>query len=153
MLERPYRFRQRWRVAGPFASTFEVLANLESYPAWWPEIKSVRMLDDRRAAVVIRSVLPYALRLELVRTAEDRAGGVLAVEMTGDLAGWDRWVLRPDGEGTLVEFTEFATLERPWLRRLGAVARPAFTGNHALMMRSCRRGLEAALAGYRIAGG
>jgi hypothetical protein len=71
--------------------------------------------------------------------------------MSGDLVGWDRWNLRADRGRTIVEFTEVATLERPWLRSLGAVARPVFIGNHALMMRSCRRGLEAALAGARVA--
>jgi len=138
-------------MRGSLEDAFDILADLPSYPAWWPEIRSVRALEEDRATVSIRSLLPYTLRLELERTVRDRANGILAVGMSGDLTGWDRWTLRGDGDVTIVEFAEVATLERPWLRRLGAVGRPAFIANHALMMRSCRRGLRAALAGAAVA--
>jgi hypothetical protein len=71
MAERPYRFRSRFPVHGSMSDTFQILAALACYPEWWPEIRSVHALDGRRAAVSIRSLLPYTLRVELIRTVED----------------------------------------------------------------------------------
>ena len=71
--------------------------------------------------------------------------------MTGDLIGRSRWVLAPAGTGTVVTFTEEATIGKPSLLRLEPALRPAFRWNHAQMMRSAERGLRAAVAGARVA--
>ena len=131
---------------------FEILGDLASYPRWWPQIRRVEMLDDTRADVTIRSFLPYSLTVRLQRTLLDPESGTLEVEMRGDLEGTTRWEITPDGpSGAIVRFEERARLARDVLRAVEPIGRPLFISNHAWMMRSCRRGLEASLAGYGLA--
>lgn len=147
-----YRFRVQWRLDAAPDGVFDVLADLARYPRWWPQIRDVQVHDERAAQVRIRSFLPYTLAFELQRSIMDRERGVLVATMTGDLAGRSSWEIRGDGGGSRLRFHEEATVERPILRRLEPLARPAFIANHSWMMRGCRRGLVAALAGYEIAG-
>jgi hypothetical protein len=132
---------------------FDVLADLAMYPRWWPQIREVHVRDGRAAQVRIRSFLPYTLSFELQRSIMDRERGVLVATMTGDLAGRSSWRIARDDDGSKLRFQEEATVERPILRPLEPLARPAFSANHGWMMRGCRRGLVAALAGYEIASG
>ncbi len=118
---------------------FAVLADLGDYPSWWPQVRSVVRIDDDAAEVVVRSVLPYTLRLVLTREVEDEANGLLRVGIGGDLCGWSQWVVRDDGP-TVAEFTE----EVEVAGALGAVARPGarlMRANHRAMMHGGERGL------------
>ncbi len=147
-----YRFGSEWRMTGRSGWAFGILADIGSYPRWWPQIRRVEMLDDTSSDVTIRSLLPYALAVRLRRTVLDAERGILEVAMTGDLAGSSRWQISSEGPSWVtVRFEEEAQLVRPTLRAFEPAARPLFIANHALMMRGCRRGLEAALAGYGVA--
>lgn len=147
-----YRFRSEWRLTGRAGWAFEVLADIGSYPGWWPQIRRVEMLDAMQADVTIRSFLPYTLAVRLRRTVLDPERGVLEVEMTGDLAGRSRWQISSDDPSSVtLRFEEEAQLVKPILRAFEPAARPLFIANHAVMMRGCRRGLEAALSGYAVA--
>ena len=55
----------RWTVAAPADRVQQVLADLEHYPDWWPQIVAVAKIDDDNARVLCRSVLPYTLDLVL----------------------------------------------------------------------------------------
>jgi hypothetical protein len=128
-----------------------VLRALEEYPAWWPEVRTVRRLGTDRAAVVVRSILPYDLRFELVQDEVDRGLGVLRARLHGDLDGATAWSLTANAGGTTaLRFDEDVTLTRSTLNRLAPVARRAFEWNHAVMMRHGERGLRGALGGYRV---
>lgn len=147
-----YRFRSVWRFDVQPEVAFRALRETEDYVAWWPEIKETRRLDEDRVEARIRSVLPYDLTMVLERTRDDAEAGVLEARMTGDLEGFSRWVIRPDGRGgTVLLFEEEAVPQKPLMRRLAPIARPLFRWNHALMMRSAERGLRAYLAGYAAA--
>lgn len=151
MGDHEYRFRSRWHVDAPPSAVYDVLNTLESYPRWWPQVRSVERIDDDRARLTIKSFLPYRLVFELSRETTDRQAGVLCGLMSGDLNGWSRWSIRPQGDGTALRFDELAVVTVPLLRRLAAAVRPALVTNHAWMMRCGRRGLEAAAAGAAIA--
>jgi uncharacterized membrane protein len=85
-----YRFVERWRVDRPGPVVYDVLADLTSYPEWWPQVRSVERIDDDSARVVCRSLLPYSLRFDMLRARDDRRAGVLEARLLGDLDGWAR---------------------------------------------------------------
>jgi hypothetical protein len=143
-----YRFRSRWHVDADTDALFDVLCDIASYPRWWPQVRSVERVDEDTAAVVCRSALPYELRLRAARACEDRDAGALEVRLTGDLDGWSRWTLWPDGRRTALLYEQEVVVHGRTLRWLGLVARPALRLNHWWMMRSARLGLRRWVAAH-----
>lgn len=143
-----YRFRSIWVVDVDPDEAFGVLANLEDYPSWWPEVREVHPLDGDVVAVRARSLLPYDLRFTMARSREDRDAGVLEVAMTGDLEGFARWNIRAAPPGSRLLFEEEVVTHKKALNWLSPVAKPAFKLNHTLMMRHGAAGLQTFLAGY-----
>ena len=137
-----YRFRSRWLVPADRDTLFDVLADLGSYPQWWPQVRSVEQHDAETALVVVRSLLPYALRVLATALRQDPVAGVLEARLSGDVVGWSRWTLPPEGVARPLVYEQVVVAERPLLRRLGPVARPFFRANHAVMMRAGERGLR-----------
>lgn len=127
-----------------------MLAAVGEYPTWWPQVRSVDRVAEDSAAVIVRSVLPYTLRLVLTREVEDRRTGVLRVAVEGDLRGHAQWTLGPaqDGAGTLAEFTEEVDVAGA-MARVARPAAPLLRANHGAMMRAGERGLARLLAATR----
>ncbi|MER5931405.1 SRPBCC family protein [Streptomyces sp. NPDC002054] len=143
-----YRFRSVWDLAAPPARVYAVLARPADYPLWWPQIRAVTPdpADGRTGTAEFRSVLPYTLRVTVTERPADPARRVLEVSLAGDLEGWVRWTLLPLGEGgTRAVYEQEVVVRKPLMRRLAIAGRPFFRLNHALMMRSGRRGLAAYL--------
>ncbi|MEU6918853.1 SRPBCC family protein [Streptomyces olindensis] len=136
-----YRFRALWPLPAPPAAVFEVLEQPEDYPRWWRQVREVTRLDDTTGVIRIRSVLPYDLTFTARETRRDPAAGVLEIAMTGDLDGWARWTVTPLRSGSLARYDQVVNVTKPLLRRFAVPGRPVFRANHALMMRSGRRGL------------
>lgn len=141
-----YRFRSDWVVDASFDPVFDVLADIATYPEWWPQVRAVDRIDDDSASVVVRSALPYDLRVRVARAQQDRSAGVLEARLSGDLDGWCRWTLTPRGSRTGLVYEQQVVAHRRTLRVLGLVGRPALRLNHAWMMRRGRRGLERRIA-------
>lgn len=138
-----YRFLSRWQVPADRGTIYGVLADLGSYPQWWPQVRRVEQYDADTALVVVRSFLPYALRVLTTSVRDDPVEGVLEARLSGDVEGWSRWTLPAiDSSGPLV-YEQVVVARRALLRRLGPVARPFFRANHAVMMRAGQRGLRA----------
>lgn len=141
-------FHSVWDLDVAPATLLDLLADLETYPRWWPQVRRVERLDAARAAVTIRSVLPVRLHLVLTREVEDRAAGVLRVRLTGDLDGYAVWRVVPVGAGCRLDYEQVVDLRHPLLRhvvRLPA-ARALLRANHAAMMRSVGAGLAGTTA-------
>ena len=141
-----YRFRSRWNLDAAPAAVFAALANGDDYPRWWRQVREVRRIDERSGAARFRSLVPYDLRVIVSEARQDPADGVLEIGFSGDLEGWARWTVSPHGTGTRALFEQEVVARKPLLRRLALPGRPVFRANHALMMRSGRRGLRAYLA-------
>lgn len=75
----------------------------------------------------------------------DPVAGVLEIAMSGDIEGWARWTLCPDGPGTRARYDQEVDVRKPLLRRLALPGRPLFRLNHALMMRAGQHGLRTSL--------
>jgi hypothetical protein len=144
-----YSFRSVWRADASADQAYRASREVDDYPAWWPEVRSVHRIDDATHDMVVRSVLPYDLVFRTTRSRQDPKERVLEARMDGDLAGFSRWTITPSGSGATLVFEEEVVAVKPLLRRLGAIARPAFKANHSLMMRHGRQGLRAYLAGLR----
>jgi uncharacterized protein YndB with AHSA1/START domain len=140
-----YRFHARWSLPAPPAVVYPALERAEEYPRWWPQVREVKRIDDTTGVISIRASLPYTLTFTAREVRRDPVGGVLEIAMTGDLEGWARWTLTPDGSGTLARYDQEVDVNRPLLRRFAVPGRPVFRLNHALMMRAGRRGLLALL--------
>uniref|UniRef100_A0AAU2VEP1 SRPBCC family protein n=1 Tax=Streptomyces sp. NBC_00003 TaxID=2903608 RepID=A0AAU2VEP1_9ACTN len=139
-----YRFRSVWDLPAPPAAVYAVLERAEDYPRWWPEVREVTPLDEydeRTATARLRSLIPYDLFVTARESRRDPAGGVLEVALSGDLEGWARWTLFARDGGTRAVYEQEVEVRKPLMRRLAVPGRPAFRANHALMMRSGRRGL------------
>lgn len=146
MTARDFRFRHGWRADGAQPEVYAVLADVASYPLWWPQVLAVARIDERSGWAVCRSLVPFRLNLRLTAEREDPDAGVLRVRLDGDLAGWCEFRLVGAGDATTVEFEQQVTVERPLLRRAAAVLGPGLRANHAWMMRGCRLGLDRRLA-------
>ncbi len=100
---RPFHFVSSWRVAAPPAAVWEVLADVDGWPRWWPGIESARIQEGaagtgaRTAIVVVRSPLGYRLRFTLESTRSE-APHRSTFTVTGDLRGRGFWAVRPDAE-------------------------------------------------------
>ncbi|MBA0128167.1 SRPBCC family protein [Haloechinothrix sp. YIM 98757] len=146
MSSRTYRFRNVWLLEAPVAEVFTALADLASYPRWWRDVRTVARLDDDTARVMCRALLPYSLDLRLHRAEEDERSGHLRVDLTGDLEGFCRCRVAPDGHGARVEVYQAVEIRKSLLRRAERALGPLYRANHTAMMWRGRRGLRAYLA-------
>ncbi|MGW3147602.1 SRPBCC family protein [Streptomyces sp. NPDC001177] len=140
-----YRFLSLWSLTAPTAVVYGALERPEDYPRWWPQVRSVNRLHDTTGLFTIRSFLPYDLTFIAREVRRDPVAGVLETALSGDMDGWARWTVTPDGSGTLARYDQVVDVSKPLLRRLAVPGRPLFRANHRLMMRAGRRGLAAYL--------
>jgi hypothetical protein len=137
-----YVFRSEWRIAAPPDDVYAALADVESYPEWWHQVRGAKWLDDSSGELVCRSLLPYDLRFVITRDLEDPVARVLRGQLVGDLTGDSQWTITTDDGGSVAVFDENVSVGRGMLRAAGLIARPALKFNHALMMRSGEAGLR-----------
>ncbi|WP_239516212.1 MULTISPECIES: SRPBCC family protein [unclassified Streptomyces] len=136
-----------WDLDAPAARVYAALERPEAYPLWWPQIRPVAPTADEGAGgALIRSALPFTLRVSAAELLRDPARGVLEVALRGDLEGWARWTVRSRAGGARALYEQEVEVRRPLMRWLSLPGRPVFRLNHALMMRAGRRGLAAHLA-------
>jgi hypothetical protein len=145
-----YSFHSTWRVDLPPEDAYRLLREIGDYDKWWPEIKEMHRIDEDRVDIRARALLPYDLRF-VGEAKEDPERRVLELRMTGDLEGFSRFTIEPEGEGSRLMFEEQVVANKPLLRRLALVARPLFAANHWVMMKRGEEGLRTFAAGYRLA--
>ena len=148
---RHYLFRSTWEIDAAPAVLYEILADVPSYPKWFPLIREVQTRGEGKYWYRCRSLLPYDLVFDTEATVADLEKGVLEATMEGDLIGLSRWTITPRGDYATVEYFEDVTTNKPLLDRLAPVAKPFFKLNHALAMQQGKRGLQSYAAGYLAA--
>jgi uncharacterized protein YndB with AHSA1/START domain len=136
-------FRSEWSLPAPPARVYAVLAEVEAYPRWWPQVRRARRLDESSGELTCRSLLPYDLVFVMHQELEDPDSLVLRARMTGDLNGTSQWTIRPDGDGARAVFDEDVSVGSGLMRAAGRLFRPALKFNHDLMMRAGQKGLRA----------
>nr|WSX54782.1 SRPBCC family protein [Streptomyces sp. NBC_00974] len=136
-----------WDLSAPAPRVYAVLERPDDYPLWWPQIRAVApVADEGGGTALIRSALPFTLRVRADELLRDPARGILEVALRGDLEGWARWTVRPRLGGARALYEQEVEVRRPLMRWLSLPGRPVLRLNHGLMMRAGRRGLAARLA-------
>lgn len=135
-----YRFGDVWRLAAAPERVAGVLLAVDEYPQWWPEVRAVAALGHDDARAIVRSRLPYTLDLRLRAVSRELPN--LVVRISGDLTGWIRFDVRPDGAGTVVRYSQEVAVHGA-MAFASPLLRPAFRWNHARMMANGRTALEA----------
>lgn len=144
---RPYAFVDEWDVDAPREAVFAALADGESYPRWWrPVYLDVQSggapAVGTRSAQHFKGWFPYHLRTSSVITRYEPPDAIEA-DVTGDLRGRGLWTLTERiGGGTHVRFDWTVHADRPLLRALTPLLRPALRWNHAWAIARAREGLE-----------
>jgi polyketide cyclase/dehydrase/lipid transport protein len=136
-----YEFRTVWRVAGTVEEVVAVLGEDESLPRWWPSVYlDVRRVADggpdgvgREAELHTKGWLPYTLRWTL-RVTEPITTNGFALTSRGDLNGTGRWTFEQDGPEVVITYDWRVEADKPLLRKLSWLLRPAFAANHRWAM-------------------
>jgi mannose-6-phosphate isomerase-like protein (cupin superfamily)/uncharacterized protein YndB with AHSA1/START domain len=145
---REYVFVDEWDVAAPREDVFDTLADARTYPRWWRPVYIGVETDGGPPAVGKRTRqhfkgrLPYHLHTETETVRLERPH-LIEGDTTGDLAGHGIWTLteRPGG-GTRVRFDWRVVADRPLLKALTPVLRPALRWNHSWAIARAVEGLE-----------
>jgi hypothetical protein len=152
-------FEEVWKVPeAPPGPVWGVLADAELLPVWWGDVyrEAVPLSETRgptlggKVRARARGALPYELNF-ILEAVELDPGKVVGVRTSGDFDGHWRAVLRPEGEGTHIDLTWKVMVERPILRLLAPLLRPAFAWNHRWTTPRGEAGLRRYLSEHREA--
>jgi quercetin dioxygenase-like cupin family protein/uncharacterized protein YndB with AHSA1/START domain len=147
MFDREYVFVDEWDVAAPQEAVFDALSDIRTYPDWWrPVYVGVESGETSGVGHValqhFEGRLPYRLTTRTTTTRHEPPH-VLEVDVTGDLRGRGTWTLTANGgDRTHVRFDWRVFADRPLLRVLTPILRPAFRANHDWAIARAREGLE-----------
>lgn len=136
-----------WRLHAPIDRVWDALVDIESWPLWWPYVRSVRLLRPARAdglgcqqRIEWATRLPYGLVID-VETIDLQKPELLRGRSTGQLQGQGIWLLRFEDGTTDVTYVYRVEPTTPWMRWLAPVLSPLFRWNHQGVMRAGRDGL------------
>jgi uncharacterized protein YndB with AHSA1/START domain len=142
-----YVFVDEWDVDAPIEAVYDALADAETYPRWWRPVyisassegpPEVGCSSDQH----FKGRLPYTLKTRSTISRYDRPH-VLEADVEGDLRGHGKWTLTPREDGRVhVRFDWQVFADRPLLRRLTPILRPAFRWNHNWAIARAKEGLE-----------
>ncbi|MCC3771976.1 SRPBCC family protein, partial [Streptomyces sp. UNOC14_S4] len=85
-----YRFRATWTFPVSPDVLYAHLERPESYPVWWPQVRSMELSGPDTGTLRFRSFLPFTLVLT-ARGHRDPEARTLRIDMTGDLEGHASW--------------------------------------------------------------
>jgi len=146
-----------WQFAAPVEHVWTALCEPESWPRWWPYVRSVRTLREGGADGLGRvrrfewaTRLPYGIVID-VESVESLRHERLRGRSRGHLNGEGIWLLRGEGDTTMVTYVWRVELARPWMRWLAPVLTPLFRWNHDGVMRAGEAGLRRHLSQRSVA--
>jgi uncharacterized protein YndB with AHSA1/START domain len=135
-----YSFLTTWLIPAPREAVWDVLADVEAWPDWWPAVVSARELDPGDAQRVgsryrVRWRAPVGYAVEFDFTVQDvDAPRRMAGRASGDLDGTGVWRLFEEGGTTATTYEWQVRATRPWMRALGPLPRPLFRRSHDRVM-------------------
>lgn len=141
-----------WHLAAPVERVWAALTDPESWPRWWPYVRSVQTVRRGDASGIgsVRRIhwgtrLPYDVHIE-VEAVESLRHERLRACSRGQLSGQGIWLLRADGTGTAVTYVWRVELAQRWMRWLAPLLAPVLRWNHDGIMRAGGVGLARYLA-------
>lgn len=151
-----YTFLTRWRVEATPQEVYPILDDTSQLPRWWPAVwLKVETLEPGDAAGIGKKVrftskgwLPYILVWESTATEKEYPRR-LALAASGDFAGRGVWTLRSDGAFVDIEYDWQIVADKPLLKTLSFLLKPAFAANHNWAMSKGLESLKLELARRR----
>jgi uncharacterized protein YndB with AHSA1/START domain len=145
-MAKEYVFIDEWDVEAPQEAVFDALSDSTTYPVWWKPVYKTVIADGppevgRTSKQCFKGRLPYELNTssEIVRYEPPNE---FEVSVVGDLTGRGVWTLTPSDGKVHVRFDWRVIADRPLLRYLTPVLRPAFRWNHNWAIKRAIEGLE-----------
>ena len=149
-------FVSHWQLGAPVDRVWAALAEFETWPRWWPCVRSVRTLSagaDDGLGRVCRfewvTVLPCRIVID-VETIETLRPERLRVRSHAQRSSrpWGEgiWLLRGSGDTTFVTCVWRVHWVRPWMRWLAPLLAPLWQRTHHGVMRAGEAGLRRQLA-------
>ena len=125
MASNDYEFVTEWRIEAPRELIYDILANGEDLPRWWPDVylsaREERPPDGgdvgTRVALHTRGWLPYTLRWTAETVRVDRPSG-FEIRATGDFDGSGVWTFVQEGVVTYIRFDWRLKANKPILATL-----------------------------------
>lgn len=141
MASNAYEFQTIWRFAAPIHDVAGILEDVESLAKWWPSVYlEVEVLDaggekgiGKRVRLFTKGWLPYTLRWNFTVTESDSPYG-FKIAADGDFVGSGVWTLSEEEAGTKVVFDWVIEADKPLLKSLSFLLKPAFQANHRWAM-------------------
>jgi hypothetical protein len=154
--ENEYHFISRWRVEGTSGEVADVLGDPLALPRWWPSVylhaEELAPADahgvGRRVRLHTKGWLPYTLRWEF-EVVESRYPYGFTLIATGDFEGRGVWTFEQDGAHVDIAYDWRISAEKPLLKRLSFLLKPAFEANHRWAMAQGEESLKLELARRR----
>ncbi len=136
-----YHFITVWHVAGSAHEVADVLRDADTLPRWWPsvylDVAEVRPGGPdgtgRVVELLTKGWLPYTLRWRIT-SIEPVTDEGFAIGASGDFVGSGRWTFEQEGPEVRVTYDWRIRAQKPLLRRLTWLLRPAFAANHRWAM-------------------
>jgi len=153
-----YHFITRWRLRATAEEVADILRDPRDLTRWWPSVYlDVQVIDDGDDAQGVGRVvdlwtkgwLPYTLRWRFTALRNDGASGI-SLRADGDFVGGGTWTFIPDGDDVKAFYDWRIRAEKPLLRRLTWLMRPAFSANHRWAMRKGEESMRLELRRRRL---
>jgi hypothetical protein len=137
-----YAFVTVWRIEAPIETVYDTIHDTLDWPRWWDAVLAVEDVAPGDAIGIgrvqrytFKGRLPYLLRFDLttdVVAKPERLGGTAV----GELEGRGDWLLRADGDATLVRYDWRIRTRRWWMNLLAPLpfVRRIFEVNHDFVM-------------------
>jgi hypothetical protein len=148
-----YRFVTEWRVKAKLEEVYKILSETLEYPRWCPAVYlSVKQIHPGGADHIGRVMemrtkgrLPYSIRW-FSRLADANPPYGFSIEATGDFQGRGAWTFARDGKHVKITYDWRIRAEKPLLKYLSFLFKPAFSANHRWAMARGEEGLRSELA-------
>lgn len=135
-----FRLVSTWSLPTTPERAWDVIADVERWPAWWPGIAAATVVRPpgrdglgQRTHLVVRSPLGYALRFGVEITSA-RAPSSASARVVGDLVGEGSWSVVPTASGCTATIRWDVTPNRWPLSVLAAPLTAPLTWAHAWVM-------------------
>jgi uncharacterized protein YndB with AHSA1/START domain/mannose-6-phosphate isomerase-like protein (cupin superfamily) len=144
---REYLFVDEWDVAAPREAVYRAISDGRTYPQWWKPVYISVDADGepevgKESRQHFKGRLPYHLHTRS-RITRLEPPHIIEADVDGDLRGHGKWTLTETADGgTHVRFDWQVFADKPLLRLLTPILRPAFRWNHAWAIARAREGLE-----------
>ena len=154
---RAYEFADEWDVSASPQAVYDVLVDGRTYPRWWRPVYIDVQSDGSRSVGSVaeqhfKGRLPYHLHTTS-RIVRLEPGRLIEAEVDGDLRGTGIWTLTPTERGARIRFDWTVHADRPLLKGLTPILRPALRANHRWSIARAIEGLEPYVLAHSAARG